>query len=319
MGIETPPRHKDIVTSDVSAPSIRVSSPLLKGQWTWILHHLSHPFIQRCYPPPHLFQAHLQERSSEGTAHSFLGDHHRKLSVPQRPTTLREYQSKELRNSTRTSRERGGFRQGGSTQSSARDGGAPMRRRRIKFDSSKSVPYSRPPGDINTRCQHDLYDGPALNNTRSGGVSMTGGPTKLVVTNLDYGVIFSKVGPIHSATVNYEKSGRSMGSAYVVFKRKADAVRAMKLYNRVPLDGRPMHIELTTSDVCGCDASSRPSQRRLHPAGLVLEVLATELLEEVSEEIVEAREEVTDEQLKNKVPTAAELDAELDAYISPKK
>ncbi|XP_046684345.1 THO complex subunit 4-like, partial [Homalodisca vitripennis] len=237
-------------------------------------------------------------------------------------------QSKELRNSTRRSRERGGFRQGGSTQSNARDGGGPMRSRRVRFDSSKRVPYSRPPSDINTRWQHDLYNGPVINKRRrSGGLSMTGGPTKLVVSNLDYGVlssdiqvIFSKVGAIHSATVNYEKSGRSMGSAYVVFDRKADAVRAMKQYNRVPLDGRPMHIELTTSDVEVAMQQIQPTQRKASPAGLVLEVLAAELLEEVSN--VGFRRNGRGERrgdgrtVTNKVPTAAELDAELDAYIS---
>ncbi|XP_046685071.1 THO complex subunit 4-like [Homalodisca vitripennis] len=222
---------------------------------------------------------------------------------------------KGLKNSTRRSHERGGFRQGGASQSNARDGGGPMRSRRVKFDSSIRVPYSRPPGDINSRWQLDLYDGPVLNKRRrSGGLIMTGGPTKLVVSNLDYGilssdiqVLFSKFGPLHSATVNYEKSGRSMGSAYVVFERKADAVRAMKQYNRVPLDGRPMHIELTTSDVkvmmqqgnrfnggfthrpnpgrFGFRRNGRGEGRRGGRGG-------------------------------KKVPTAAELDAELDAYIS---
>ncbi|XP_046688979.1 THO complex subunit 4-like [Homalodisca vitripennis] len=227
-------------------------------------------------------------------------------------------QSKELKNSTRRSHERGGFRQGGASQSNASDGGGPTRSRRVRFDSSKRVPYSRPPGDINTRWQHDLYNGPAINKRRSsGGLSMTGGPTKLVVSNLDYGVIFSKVGPIHSATVNYEKSGRSIGSAYVVFERKADAVRAMKQYNRVPLDGRPMHIELTTSDVeVAMQQANRVSEgftRRPGAGGFGHGVTGRE------ETVVEAREEVTDEQLKNKVPTAAELDAELDAYISERK
>ncbi|XP_046684835.1 THO complex subunit 4-like [Homalodisca vitripennis] len=152
---------------------------------------------------------------------------------------------------------------------------------------------------------------------------MAGGPTKLVVSNLDYGVlssdiqvIFSKVGPIHSATVNYEKSGCSMGSAYVVFERKADAVRAMKLYNRVTLDGRPMHIELTTSDVkVTMQQANRVSEcfnRRPSAEGFRHGITGRE-------ETVEAAEEVTGRTVKNKVPTAAELDVELDAYISERK
>jgi len=56
--------------------------------------------------------------------------------------------------------------------------------------------------------------------------------------------LFEQVGAVKKSGVNFDEQGRSKGSAEVIFARRQDAVQAIKTYNGVKLDGKPLQIEL---------------------------------------------------------------------------
>ncbi|CAF1277583.1 unnamed protein product [Rotaria sordida] len=101
------------------------------------------------------------------------------------------------------------------------------------------------------RWKHDLYDDNTNRNReiqRNTGVNST---TKLLISNLDFGVttndiieLFEDIGAVRVARVHFDETGRSLGTAEVIYERRADAITAQQKYNTLNLDGRPMDIRL---------------------------------------------------------------------------
>mmetsp|Transcript_12861 Transcript_12861/g.40435 ORF Transcript_12861/g.40435 Transcript_12861/m.40435 type:complete len:96 (+) Transcript_12861:292-579(+) len=56
--------------------------------------------------------------------------------------------------------------------------------------------------------------------------------------------LFSEIGPLKAALVHHDEKNRSLGTAYVVFKKPQDAAKAVEAYHLVPLDGRPLNVQM---------------------------------------------------------------------------
>lgn len=131
----------------------------------------------------------------------------------------------------------------------SRRGGAGGPIRNTRGGRERTIPYRRPKS-IPERWEHDMFDGSSSRGRSNIGSSdglVTG--THLQISNLDFGVtesdikeLFSEFGNLKKVRINYDESGRSHGTADVFFERKPDALKALKTYNEVPLDGRPMKI-----------------------------------------------------------------------------
>ncbi|KAK4835792.1 hypothetical protein QYF36_014675 [Acer negundo] len=84
---------------------------------------------------------------------------------------------------------------------------------------------------------------------------------KLYISNLDYDVsnhdiklLFSEIGELIRYSIHYDKSGRSKGTAEVIFSSQANALAAIRRYNNMKLDGKPMKIELVGESVVANNA-----------------------------------------------------------------
>ncbi|KAK2978098.1 hypothetical protein RJ640_009262, partial [Escallonia rubra] len=129
-------------------------------------------------------------------------------------------------------------------------GPAPVRRFANRA-SARPAPYL-PPKRILREIQCEMQS-LHVQETLIGGVfgADADAGKKLYISNLDLGVsnedikvLFSEVGFLKGYGIHYDQSGRSKGTADVVFAHRSEALAAIKRYNNLQLDGRPMQIEL---------------------------------------------------------------------------
>ncbi|XP_071702516.1 THO complex subunit 4D-like [Rutidosis leptorrhynchoides] len=150
----------------------------------------------------------------------------------------------------KTRRGRGG--QGGGPVANGRRPTGQPRKGPLRVNARPSAhtiakPFRRPKS---LPWQRDLLE----ESLKSTGLPGLDDGAKLYVSNLDIGVtnedireLFSEIGELKRYAIHYDKSGRPNGTAEVMFTRRSDAFQALKRYNNVQLDGKPMRIEIVGS------------------------------------------------------------------------
>ncbi|RDX93452.1 THO complex subunit 4A [Mucuna pruriens] len=158
----------------------------------------------------------------------------------------------------------------GNSRGRTRPSGPGPSRRLPNRAANRAAPYATAKAPEST-WQHDLF---ADQHVAVAGFAAQGGRassietgTKLYISNLDYGVsnddikeLFAEVGDVKRLVVHYDRSGRSKGTAEVVFSRRSDAVAAVKKYNNVQLDGKPMKIEIVGTNISTPGVAPAPNR-----------------------------------------------------------
>ena len=119
---------------------------------------------------------------------------------------------------------------------------------RAKFSRSKN--YSQPKHTGKNKKSSKFH-----NKNKNGFIKYNSEFAKLKVSNLDFGVsvedmteLFCEFGKLKKVFFPKSKAGQ-FKTASIFFQNQKDAIRAMKKYNEMHLDDRPMKITLTKPKV----------------------------------------------------------------------
>uniref|UniRef100_A0A5B7A5A4 Putative THO complex subunit 4A n=1 Tax=Davidia involucrata TaxID=16924 RepID=A0A5B7A5A4_DAVIN len=147
---------------------------------------------------------------------------------------------------------------GGNFRGRGRASGPGPARRFPNRGANRTAPYATAKAP-DSAWKHDMFGADqamAYSGQVGGRASSIETGTKLYISNLEYGVsnedikeLFSEVGDLKRYSIHYDRSGRSKGTAEVVFSRRQDALSAVKRYNNVQLDGKPMKIEIVGTNI----------------------------------------------------------------------
>ena len=154
-----------------------------------------------------------------------------------------------------------GSRNGGS--GSGGGGGGSRRRERQDYPrDGVRKSYRDEPRNLDSEWVHDRFDD---NDSRRGRLPRRraesaeqepGGPrgTKIRVDNIHYDVteedlqgLFSRIGPVLELDLLYDRSGRSEGTAYVVYESYKDATLAVKDFDGANAAGQPIRLTILPS------------------------------------------------------------------------
>ncbi|XP_025411251.1 THO complex subunit 4-like [Sipha flava] len=207
-----------------------------------------------------------------------------------------------------------------------------IRRKPIKsqfngqWSTRRAIGTKTTAGDVNASWTHDMYEGPKRQQIRSG-LSVTN-IHKIVLSNLDFGVtstdlqeLFNEFAPLKTATVHYNRSGRSLGTADVEFRSKNAALKAVRQYNNVSLDGiHPMKIELATDLSTVANLATRLSRS----APFLIKGICGSMIRGNRDKRgntcgnSRGRGDRGGRKNKKKMPNKDKLDAQLDSFIKSK-